>query len=519
MYRNRSMVGIRRAPHPGRGFALLAAGLVMAACGRADAAEQPDGPDTQPVVRATLDITAEAAGLMEPPRVIEVKSKASGEVLRMHVETGDIVERGALLAEIDPRDVRNAYAQAQADLEVARARLSTARAQHDRVSELREASVVTEQELENASLELANANANFIKARTSLELAQERLGDVTIRAPIDGVVIQKDVETGQIIASASQNISGGTTLLLMADISTMQVRTLVDETDIGRVQPGQAAAVEVEAFPNREFNGTVTKIEPQAVVDQNVTMFPVLVELPNPDGALKPGMNAEVRVQIARRPDVLTVPNSAVVSPADMMAAGAVLGIDEDALREQFGGRGRGPAGGGARPGGATPADGPAAARQGGRAGATAGDGGTAAAGANADAAAVPSDERCRALMAKVRAEGRGALTEEERPDAAACFRRMRGAGMAGGSAEAGADDEAMAGVRPRPGVVFVQGPNGPEPRFVMLGLNDWDSTEVLRGVEEGDRVYLISVARLQQEQQELVDRIRNRSNPFGGSR
>ena len=497
--------------------------LAVVACGPADAAEQPGAADTAPVVRATLDITAEAAGLMEPPRVIEVKSKASGEVLRMYVETGDFVERGALLAEIDPRDVRNGYAQANADLEVARARLSTAQAQHERVSELRDAGVVTEQELESAALELANANANFIKARTSLELASERLGDVTIRAPIDGVVIQKDVETGQIIASASQNISGGTTLLLMADISTMQVRTLVDETDIGRVQPGQTADVQVEAFPNREFTGTVTKIEPQAVVDQNVTMFPVLVELPNPDGALKPGMNAEVRVEIARRTNVLTVPNSAVVSPTDAMAAGAVLGLEEDAMREQFGAR----FGGGSRgrPGGDAPADGPApglaGADDGDRAGAPAGGASPAGGSPAADASgAAPSDDRCQALMSKVRAGGRDALTEEERPDAAACLRRMRGgAGVADGSVP-GADDEEMAGVRARPGVVFVVADDGgPEPRFVMLGLNDWDSTEVLRGVEEGELVYLISVARLQQEQQELIERIRSRSNPFGGSR
>ncbi len=488
--------------------------LALTACVEADAAEQPESADTAPVVRATLDITAEAAGLMEPPRVIEVKSKASGEVLRMHVETGDVVEKGALLAEIDPRDVRNGYAQAEADLEVARARLSTAKAQHERVSELREAGVVTEQELETAALELANANANFIKARTSLELARERLGDVTIRAPIDGVIIQKDVETGQIIASASQNISGGTTLLLMADISTMQVRTLVDETDIGRVQPGQTAAVEVEAFPNRDFTGTVTKIEPQAVVDQNVTMFPVLVQLPNPDGALKPGMNAEVRVQIARRPDVLTVPNSAVVSPTDALAAGAVLGLDEEAMREQFGARFRAGAGAG---GDGPPADG--APTRGAGAGANGSAPGAAqGAGSGAAASAVaPTDERCRELMSLVRSQGRGALTEADRPDAVACFRRMRGGASPG--APPGADDEEMAGVRPRPGVVFVQGENGPEPRFVMLGLNDWDSTEVLRGVEEGERVYLISVARLQQEQQELIDRIRSRSNPFGGGR
>src|SRR5690606_33827778 len=172
-----------------------------------------------------------------------------------------------------------------------------------------------------------------IKAETNLELARERLGDVIIRAPIDGTIIQKDVEVGQIIASASQSISGGTTLFLMADLSEMQVRTLVDETDIGRIAAGLPAQVTVEAFPGRIFAGEVLKIEPQAVVEQNVTMFPVLVRLDNREGLLKPGMNAEVRIEIARRDDAVTVPNAAVVAMRDAMAAGAVLGLSEDAMR------------------------------------------------------------------------------------------------------------------------------------------------------------------------------------------
>src|SRR5919108_456798 len=203
------------------------------------------------------------------------------------------------------RDVRNALAQAEADLEVARARLLTAEAQKKRSTELRAANVITEQEFESAAFEEANARAQFVKARTNLELAQERMSDVTIRAPIDGVIIRKDVEEGQIIQSASQNISGGTTVLLMADLSQMQVRALVNETDLGKIQPGMTARVAVEAFPGRTFEGTVLKIEPQAVVEQNVTMFPVLVQLENRDGALKPGMNAEVIVEVARRDNVV----------------------------------------------------------------------------------------------------------------------------------------------------------------------------------------------------------------------
>src|SRR5690606_17844566 len=291
-----------RCPLVGRMKVILALALALAgalsvtACSRSDAGEPNSHLEIAPVERRTLEIRAEAAGLVEPIRVVEVKSKASGEILRLGVETGDRVERGAFLAEIDPRDVRTAFSQAEADLEVARARLSTSEAQRTRAEELRKANVITEQEFEAAVLDVANARAQLIKAETNLELARERLGDVIIRAPIDGTIIQKDVEVGQIIASASQNISGGTTLFLMADLSEMQVRTLVDETDIGRIAAGLPARVTVEAFPGRIFAGEVLKIEPQAVVEQNVTMFPVLVRLDNREGLLKPGMNAEVRI-------------------------------------------------------------------------------------------------------------------------------------------------------------------------------------------------------------------------------
>ncbi|MFW6330577.1 MAG: efflux RND transporter periplasmic adaptor subunit, partial [Gemmatimonadota bacterium] len=313
----------------------LALALGLPGCSRSDASVGGDGASDELAVveRGDLEIRVEAAGQLEPILMVEVKSKASGEVKELHVETGDQVDRGDLLAEVDPRDVRNALAQARADLDVAEARVQVSESQARRAQELMDANVVTQQELEQSALELANGRAALTRAETNLELAQERMGDVTIRAPITGTIIQKSVEAGQIIASASGNVSGGTTLMLMADLSSMQVRTLVDETDIGKVEPGQAAKVQVEAYPDQSFVGSVYKIEPQAVVDQNVTMFPVLVRLDNRQGLLKPNMNAEVQVDVARADDVVLVPNAAVVSLQDAAAAGAVLGLSQEAVR------------------------------------------------------------------------------------------------------------------------------------------------------------------------------------------
>ena len=149
---------------------LTAAAVVAApatsACNRGTAEGATSAaPEFAAVERRDMDIRAEASGLIEPIKLVEVKSKASGEVLRIHVETGDEVERGALLAEVDPRDVKNAYDQAEADREVAVARLETSEAQLARIQELRAARVATEQELESAKLDEANSRAQKVRAK------------------------------------------------------------------------------------------------------------------------------------------------------------------------------------------------------------------------------------------------------------------------------------------------------------------------------------------------------------------
>ena len=471
----------------GGALALMLAGAV-AACSGSDAAEASQNgmrDDIAVVERGDLEIRVEAAGQIEPILVVEVKSKASGEITELHVETGDEVEQGELLAEVDPRDVRNALAQAQADLDVAEARVQIAQSQADRSRELREANVVTQQELEQSILELANARAALTRAETNLELAQERMGDVTIRAPIAGTIIEKPVEAGTIISSASANVSGGTTLMTMADLSTMQVRTLVDETDIGKVESGQVARVRVEAYPNRTFDGRVHKIEPQAVIDQNVTMFPVLVRLDNEERLLKPNMNAEVQIDVAQRADVVLVPNAAVVGMNDAMAAGAVLGLSADDVREDMQ-QSSAPAAGGSGEGATTDpgaGEGP--------------DGG---------------EEDCSSLRARARAD-RSSLSDDDRARVRECFQAMGGRGGMG--ARSGGDDADET----RPAVVFVSTRNGPEARVVRLGLNDWDRTEVVSGLEAGEEVILISVAQMRQQQEEIMNRIRERTSPIPGGR
>ena len=168
----------------------------LSGCGRGEAAEAPS-LQAQPVVLQNMRITTEATGNVEPVREVEVKSKASGEVLRLYVDVGDEVQPGDLLAEIDPRDVVNAYEQAVADLNVARVRAEISEAQLERSTRLFEAGVITEQEFEGQRSDYANTQASLVKAETNKELRELQRNDVTIRAPSAGTICAPACETAR----------------------------------------------------------------------------------------------------------------------------------------------------------------------------------------------------------------------------------------------------------------------------------------------------------------------------------
>ncbi|MBU6366071.1 MAG: efflux RND transporter periplasmic adaptor subunit [Gemmatimonadetes bacterium] len=318
---------LRRAPLTA---ALATLALWGGACGRG--ATPPPAITTATVGRRPITVDAQATGVVEPINVIEVKSKASGQIVRMPVETGSQVRAGDLLVQVDTRDVKNQYEQAAADLRSAQAALDVAQAQKQRTDGLYATRIITTQEYEAAQLALTQAQGQVVRATTNVDLAKQRLEDATVVAPVDGTVIEKPVSLGQVIASATGSVTGGTTLLRMADLSKVRMRALVNETDIGSIRAGQPARVTVDAYPDRPFDGLVEKVEPQAVVQQSVTMFPVIVSLQNREGLLKPGMNGEVSVLVERRPDVLAVSNDAVRTVREAATAAALLGLNADTV-------------------------------------------------------------------------------------------------------------------------------------------------------------------------------------------
>ena len=408
-----------------------------------------------PVEQRDIVVSAQAAGAIQPDTTVEVKSKASGEVLQLNAETGQLVKRGAPLVRIDPRNARNTLAQAQADLDVALAKLANATSQKRRADELFKSQSITEQEHEQALLDYADASAQVVRSRVSVDNARIQLEDTDVRAPITGTIIAKTVERGTVIASATANVSGGTTLLQMADLNLVQVRTLVDETDIGKVQPGQLATITVDAYPNRPFEGTVLKIEPQAQTEQNVTVFPVSVRIQNREGLLRPGMNTEVEIHVGSREGVPAVPNAALRTLRDVASAAQVLGLAPEEVQKQLAA---------------------SAAQSASSAGASPRTGSDSTHRLRPD-----SLSRMRPDSARRRGQFGGA------PGAG---RRTRGTDAGGGRY-----------------LVFAKRNGVPTPVWIRTGLTDLDYSEVLGGLSLGDSVYVLPSASLVQSQQDMQRR------------
>ena len=460
--------------------ATIAAVIVLGACKKST--DTTVTIETAPVERRSIVLSAQANGTVEPIDIVEVKSKASGTIVKMPVDVGSNVHVGDLLVQIDPRDVQNQYDQAAADLSSATVQRQVALAQRNRSADLYQQKIITAQEMEQATLAYANADASVIKARTNLSIARVRLEDATVRAPSNGTIIERPVSEGTVISSATSSASGGTTILKMADLSKVRLRAFVNETDIGNVHPAQTATVTVDAFPNRRFVGLVEKVEPQAVVQSSVTMFPVLVSLNNSDGALKPGMNGQVVMDIARHDNVLAIPSDAVRNTRDATTVAPVLGVPPDSIRATLAAARQ------ARGGFARGGQGTASSTTAGDTSRRFGRGG----GAGGDTAAF------RRRFAQGAASGTASSTGRGQ------FGGAGGFGGGGGAAGAGGFGGGGGGM-----IVFVKKDDKYTPRVVRLGISDFDYTEVVSGVQQGEQVAMLGPAVLQAQREQLQSRVR----------
>jgi len=473
-----------------------------------------------PIERRDIVVSARATGTILPDTVVEVKSKASGEILEMKVETGSLVTRGQLLVRVDQRGPRNTVNQAEANLDVAKARLQNAESQRRRSDELFKSQSITEQEHEAALLALANAKAEVVRAQVEVENARIAMEDTDVLAPITGTIIAKNVERGQVISSPTRDVGGGTVLLKMADLTLVQVRTLVDETDIGKIRAGLRATVTVDAYPNQPFNGEVLKIEPQAETAQNVTMFPVLVRIDNRNGLLKPGMNADVELHIGRRDSVLAVPNAALRTQRDVSSAAAVLGISAEALQPMLQAAQQQADSARELAARSAPRD---SARRDTAAAKPVAAGNTMTTPDGRTITLPPGVTQAQVRSIFQKRFGGGTLTASEQQIMQQLMRGRGGAG--GGRSRAGTGNDFQFGGNY---IVFVMRSGTPTPLMVRTGLTDLDYSEIVTGLAATDSVLVLPSASMVQQQEEFRNRMTNmtgggavpgmRSAPAGGA-
>lgn len=317
------------------------------------------------VERGPLAKSVVATGKVEPITKAEIKSKASGIVKRWLADAGQKVKAGQVLVELDKEEIQDQVNQARADLEGAEASRRAAEADlerakadaespdvpllkraYDRAVQMAKDGVVSQQTLDDAEKNyelavnkqsvakanylvaksrLAQAVASVAQKRATLEQNTQQLRNSTIVAPIDGIVLSRDVEIGDAVSSILVLGSSATQVMTIGDISQVYVLGKVDESDIGKVTMNQPARIKVESFKDKTFNGKVTKIAPMGTEKDNVTTFEVRVSIDNPGGELKPNMTANAEIVLEEHPSVLMIPEGAIMYDKDKKASVEVV--------------------------------------------------------------------------------------------------------------------------------------------------------------------------------------------------
>jgi HlyD family secretion protein len=281
-----------------------------------------------------LELIVEASGAIEAISAVEIKSKASGEILYLGAEVGDLIQKSEVLARIDQRTPSNTLSQTQADLDVAIVRLGNADSQLKRGIELHKAKSISDKAFEDIQEQHATAKAQLVRAEVFLENAKIALDDTLVRSPIKGTVIFRPVEIGQVITSPTAAVGGGTLLMTLANLNQVRVRAVVDEIDIGKISLDQEVILRVSAFRDKKFTGIVSKIEPLGLDVQNVTTFPVLIDIENKENLLLLGMNTEVEIEILNEKASLAVPSGSLRTRKDISFVAALVGVSKEDIRD-----------------------------------------------------------------------------------------------------------------------------------------------------------------------------------------
>ncbi len=270
------------------------------------------------VERGDIASTVSATGTLNAVRTVSVGTQVSGQIAELFVDYNDIVKKGQLLARIDPTLQQQAVTDAQANVERAQAQLLQAQREHNRNRELMSGGLVARSVFETTDSSLDVARANVKSARVALDRARQNLEYTNIYAPIDGVVVERNVDHGQTVAAS---LSAPQLFLIANDLRNMQILASVGEGDIARIEEGQKVKFTVQALSGQTFEGAVAQVRLQSATSENVVNYTVVVAVANPEKKLLPGMTARVEFLTDSAENVLKVANAALrFKPADNAA-------------------------------------------------------------------------------------------------------------------------------------------------------------------------------------------------------
>jgi HlyD family secretion protein len=288
---------------------LLAAGAAAYALRGTPAVDAAARYRTAPVERGEIVQTVAANGTLNPVTLVNVGTQISGTIQRLYADFNQPVRAGQVLAELDPALIRANLADLEAALANTRAAEGVARSKLARSEALVARNFIAPSQLDDDRQVLTAATAARRSAEAKLQRERTNLGYTVIRAPIDGVVVARSVDIGQTVAASFQT---PTLFQIAQDLTKMQIDTSVAEADVGLIRVGQSASFTVDAYPGRPFTAKVRQIRLNPTIQQNVVTYNVVLATDNPDGILLPGMTAQARIEIARKPEVLRIPNAAL---------------------------------------------------------------------------------------------------------------------------------------------------------------------------------------------------------------
>ncbi len=283
--------------------------------------KQNNAPEyqTATVARGDLTQTVTATGQLNPVRNVQVGSQISGIILKLNADFNSQVKAGEVIAQLDAGTYQANMNSAEGDLANANAGLELAQVNARRAAELFKNKLIAQSDYDQSVATLHQAEAQ-VKIRTAaLERAKVDFGRCTIYSPVDGIVISRNVDVGQTVAAS---MSAPTLFVIANDLTKMQIDANVSEADVGGVEVGQDVDFTVDAFPYRTFHGNVIQVRNSPTTVQNVVTYDTVIEVSNPDLKLKPGMTANVSIVVARREDVLKIPNAALRFRPPESAAG-----------------------------------------------------------------------------------------------------------------------------------------------------------------------------------------------------